>query len=185
MSSVATRPRRNRIVLVVGLDLADTSEHLLGTVRELTHGSSEAELHVVHVVPPETFQERLGEPVMSQGLAERRRTEVAQWELERGNCRAHRRAHPGWPTHRRARASGPPGGGGRDRRRGARAPHRSATPLSPIRGRGSGGICTLLGADCSRAPSAARAGRDRQTCVTLEGALGPARKAFSRALAAT
>jgi nucleotide-binding universal stress UspA family protein len=82
-------------VLVVGLDLDDTSEHLLGTVRELTFGMEEAELHVVHVVPAETFQERMGEPVMAQGLAERRRTELAQWELER-LCRA---VIPGTAVH--------------------------------------------------------------------------------------
>jgi nucleotide-binding universal stress UspA family protein len=82
MTSVATQRGRNRIVLVVGLDLADTSEHLLGTVRELTYGTAEAWLHVVHVVPPETFQERMGEPVTSVGLAEGRRTQVARWELE-------------------------------------------------------------------------------------------------------
>jgi nucleotide-binding universal stress UspA family protein len=87
MTSLATQAERNRIVLVVGLDLADTSEHLLGTVRELTFGMAEAELHVVHVVPPETFQERMGEPLTSPGLAEHRRTQVAQWELER-LCRA-------------------------------------------------------------------------------------------------
>jgi hypothetical protein len=51
MTSAVTQLRENRIVLVVGLDFDDPSEHLLGTVRELTRGSDEAELHVVHVVP--------------------------------------------------------------------------------------------------------------------------------------
>jgi nucleotide-binding universal stress UspA family protein len=83
MTAPATRTKKSRIVLVVGLDLAETSEHLLGTVGELTHGVQEAELHVVHVVPPQTMKERMGEPVTSRGLAEGRRTQVAQWELER------------------------------------------------------------------------------------------------------
>jgi nucleotide-binding universal stress UspA family protein len=83
MATAATEPSRNRIVLVVGLDLGETSRHLLGTVRELTRGSEEAELHVVHVVAPETLQERLGEPVTSRGIAEQRRAQIAHWELER------------------------------------------------------------------------------------------------------
>jgi nucleotide-binding universal stress UspA family protein len=83
MSSTATQPTRNRIVLVVGIDLNDTTEHLLSTVKELLRGSDEAELHVVHVVPPETFNERLVEPVKSPGVAERTRAQIAQWEVER------------------------------------------------------------------------------------------------------
>jgi nucleotide-binding universal stress UspA family protein len=82
-TSRETSERRSRIVLVVGLDLGDTSQHLLGTVRELTHGSDEAELHLVHVVPPETFSERLTEPVTAQGIAERARVQIAHWEIER------------------------------------------------------------------------------------------------------
>ena len=75
--------KKNRIVLVVGLDLGDTSQYLLRTVRELTRGADEAELHLVHAVPPETFTERLTEPLTAQGIAERTRAQIAHWEIER------------------------------------------------------------------------------------------------------
>jgi nucleotide-binding universal stress UspA family protein len=90
MTATANRSKGGRIVLVVGLELEDldgTSEHLLSTVKELTRGTEQAEVHVVHVVAPETFNERLTEPVMSPGVAERSRVQVAQWEIER-LCRA-------------------------------------------------------------------------------------------------
>jgi nucleotide-binding universal stress UspA family protein len=82
MSATATPSTRNRIVLVVGVDLDDTSKHLLSTVKELTRGSDEAEVHVVHVVAPETFSERLAEPMKSPGVAERTRAQIAKWEIE-------------------------------------------------------------------------------------------------------
>src|SRR5271157_3431262 len=83
MAAFATRPDRNGIVLVVGLDLDDTSEDLLSAVRELTRGKAHAELHVVHVVPARASDAPFGEPVSSLGLAERRRAQIAQWEIER------------------------------------------------------------------------------------------------------
>ncbi len=83
MASAAIQPRESRIVLVVGLDVDDPSDHLLGTVRELTRGSDEAELHVVHVVP----REWLGGPTRLSGIVERTPVQVARYEVER-LCRA-------------------------------------------------------------------------------------------------
>jgi nucleotide-binding universal stress UspA family protein len=70
------------VVLVVGVDLSDVSEHLLATVRDLARTSGKAQMHVVHVVPPEPLARRLAERALSLGL-ERARVESAQWELER------------------------------------------------------------------------------------------------------
>ena len=57
-----------RIVLVVGVDLSDVSEHLrLTKARDLVRTVDIAELHVVHVVRPEPLRERLSEPVLSPG----------------------------------------------------------------------------------------------------------------------
>ena len=79
MASAVIQPRENRIVLVVGLDADDPSDHLLGTVRELTRGSDEAELHVVHVVPRETL---CGSTRLS-GIAHRTPVQIARCEVER------------------------------------------------------------------------------------------------------
>ena len=54
MSEETKREERRRIVLVVGLDLSDVSEHLLLTARNLVRSVDEAELHLVHVVHPES-----------------------------------------------------------------------------------------------------------------------------------
>ena len=87
MMNAASQSRRSRIVLIVGVDLDDTSEHLLRTVKELTRGVDEAEVHVVHVVPAETLNERLSEPILSPWHAEQDRSRVARWQIEQ-LCRA-------------------------------------------------------------------------------------------------
>jgi nucleotide-binding universal stress UspA family protein len=74
-----------RIVLVVGVDLSDVSEHLLANARDLVRSAGDAELHVVHVVRPETLSERLREPVYSAGSATRPPVESARWLLD-GMC---------------------------------------------------------------------------------------------------
>jgi nucleotide-binding universal stress UspA family protein len=71
----------SRLVLVVGVDLTDVSEHLLARARDLVHSVDQAELHVVHVVHPEPLRERLVEPIGSGGLVERARVESADWEM--------------------------------------------------------------------------------------------------------
>jgi nucleotide-binding universal stress UspA family protein len=74
----------SRIVLVVGLDLSEISEHLLVKARDLVTTAERAEVHVVHVVRPEPLRERLGEPIHSEaGPGTRALKESAQWELER------------------------------------------------------------------------------------------------------
>ncbi len=82
----ATKTHR-RIVLVVGIDLGPRSAHLLEVARDLARGASETELHVVHVVAPESFGEVLLQPVGSPGIAERTRGQIAAWEIDR-LCRA-------------------------------------------------------------------------------------------------
>ncbi len=72
-----------RIVLVVGVDLSEVSEHLLSKARDLVRSVELAELHVVHVVRPETLRERLAEPLRAEGIAIRASTEAAHFELER------------------------------------------------------------------------------------------------------
>jgi hypothetical protein len=42
-------PSAYRVVLVPGVDVHDVSAHLLRTVRELTRGMDEAELHLARV----------------------------------------------------------------------------------------------------------------------------------------
>jgi nucleotide-binding universal stress UspA family protein len=72
----------SRIVLVVGIDLGEESSHLLELARDLARGVAETELHVVHVVAPESFAEVLLQPVGSPGIAERTRGHIAAWEIE-------------------------------------------------------------------------------------------------------
>ena len=83
MTAAASQGKKNRIVLIVGLDFDDTSEHLLRSVRALTRGADEAELHLVHVVHAETVSERISEPIASPWAGERGRVRIAQWEMER------------------------------------------------------------------------------------------------------
>ena len=66
-------------MLVVGLGLDNASEKLLSTVRRLTSGADEAELHVVHVAP----QRMLDERVRLGTIDERTHEQVALCELER------------------------------------------------------------------------------------------------------
>lgn len=50
---------RARAVVVVGVDLNDSSEHLWATARDLVCSYSDMELHVVHVVAHERLPKRL------------------------------------------------------------------------------------------------------------------------------
>jgi nucleotide-binding universal stress UspA family protein len=79
--SEQARRERSRIVLVVGVDLSDVSEHLLAKTRDLVRSVDEVELHVVHVVHPESLRERLVMP--GQGLETRAQMEAARWQLDR------------------------------------------------------------------------------------------------------
>jgi nucleotide-binding universal stress UspA family protein len=82
MSEVAS-PTSSHAVVVVGVDLSDISEHLLTTARDLVGTVDQAELHIVHVVRPESLRERLAEPVRSVHWTERAQIESATWQLQR------------------------------------------------------------------------------------------------------
>jgi nucleotide-binding universal stress UspA family protein len=71
------------MVLVVGVDLSEVSEHLLSNARQQLGSAEQGELHVVHVVPRESFSERISHPLPSPGASEVSGTEAAQWELKR------------------------------------------------------------------------------------------------------
>jgi nucleotide-binding universal stress UspA family protein len=73
----------NGIVLVVGSDLSEASEHLLTEAVGLASLVPRADLHVVHVVHPESLRERLGEALHSAGPAAPAHREAAQWRLVR------------------------------------------------------------------------------------------------------
>jgi nucleotide-binding universal stress UspA family protein len=77
------QPSRSRIVVVVAVDLSDVSEHLLSQARDLVRSVDDPELHVVHVVRPESLRERLTEPVGSGHTAEQALVVSARFELER------------------------------------------------------------------------------------------------------
>ena len=79
----ANTPNATRIVLVVGVDLSAVSEHLLSQARDLVRSVELAELHVVHVVRPESLRERLTEPLHTEGVTTRATTQAAHFELER------------------------------------------------------------------------------------------------------
>jgi nucleotide-binding universal stress UspA family protein len=72
-----------RAVVVVGVDLSDVSEHLLASARDLVRTADEADLHVVHVVRPESLRVRLTEPVRAVHITEHAEMESAQWQLRR------------------------------------------------------------------------------------------------------
>jgi nucleotide-binding universal stress UspA family protein len=97
----------SRIVLVVGLDLSELSEHLLAVARDLAAWADKGELHVVHVVPPQPLRERLGEPVHSDedpGLLALK--EAAWCELE-SLCRHVVEGSPAhWTVHVRVGRAG-------------------------------------------------------------------------------
>jgi nucleotide-binding universal stress UspA family protein len=77
-----TSPNLSHIMVVVGVDLSDVSEHLLSQTRDLVRSVDDAELHVVHVVQPESLRERLTEPIGSGGYSTRALADSAKWELE-------------------------------------------------------------------------------------------------------
>jgi nucleotide-binding universal stress UspA family protein len=72
---------RSHMVVVVGIDLSDVSEHLLARARDLVRPVDNAELHIVHVVPQPLL--RLVEPARPTGLSTRAQIEFANQELQR------------------------------------------------------------------------------------------------------
>jgi nucleotide-binding universal stress UspA family protein len=82
MNQQQSSPNLSHIMVVVGVDLSDVSEHLLAQTRDLVRSVDDAELHVVHVVRPESLRERLTEPMGSEGNSTRALADSAKWELE-------------------------------------------------------------------------------------------------------
>jgi nucleotide-binding universal stress UspA family protein len=75
---------RRPVVIVVGIDLSDVSVHLMNNARDLIRSAKVAELHLVHVIHPESVRSRLTEPISTKGGPESRaHIESAQWQLER------------------------------------------------------------------------------------------------------
>ncbi len=81
MNEDTQRNERRRIVLVVGVDLSDVSEHLVAQARALIGPVDEAEVHVVHVVHPEPIPQWIP-GTHSSGLA-RANADHATSELQR------------------------------------------------------------------------------------------------------
>jgi nucleotide-binding universal stress UspA family protein len=89
------QPEPSRIVLVVGVDLTEVSEHLLRHVRDLVRSIDQTELHVVHVVPPEPLRPWVPESSGSLGSIELVQARTAYWQL----CRMWDSIAPGSTAH--------------------------------------------------------------------------------------
>jgi nucleotide-binding universal stress UspA family protein len=76
-------PQPSRIVIVVGVDMSRVSEHLLEQTRALIRPVDEAEVHVVHVVHPESPLLRLARPRDEKDAGVAHEVEHAQGIIER------------------------------------------------------------------------------------------------------
>jgi nucleotide-binding universal stress UspA family protein len=83
MNADTSSEKPSRILLVVGVDLSDVSEHLLAQTRALIRPVDEAEVHIVHVVHPDPLREQIERPVHSADICARSHVEYAKWELQR------------------------------------------------------------------------------------------------------
>jgi nucleotide-binding universal stress UspA family protein len=83
MSQELDKRNSGKLVLVVGLDLSDVSEHLLSHARLLLRSAQQGDLYMVHVVPRESFAERISHPLPSPSASERSGTEASEFELKR------------------------------------------------------------------------------------------------------
>ena len=73
----------SRIVLVVGIDMSNVTEHLLAQTCALIRPIDEAEIHVVHVVSPEPSFLRVVRPSDAKDAGAAHDVERAQSVLER------------------------------------------------------------------------------------------------------
>src|SRR5258708_14084342 len=62
------KPEASHIVLVVGVDLSEGSEHLLPKPRDLVRPVDMADPHLVHVVRAAPFRPRIAQPLLSPDL---------------------------------------------------------------------------------------------------------------------
>jgi nucleotide-binding universal stress UspA family protein len=83
MTASSQSQQPSRIVLVVGVDMSNVSEHLLTQTRALIRPVEEAEVHVVHVVSPEPPLLRLVRPKDAKDAGAVYEVEHAQLALER------------------------------------------------------------------------------------------------------
>jgi nucleotide-binding universal stress UspA family protein len=83
MNADAENQQPSRIVLVIGVDLSDVSEHLLSQTRALIRPVDEAEIHLVHVVHADPLREKIERPAQSADIGARSKVEYAKWELQR------------------------------------------------------------------------------------------------------
>ena len=79
MKADAEDQKPSRIVLVVGVDLSDVSEHLLTQTRALVRPVDDAEVHVVHVVHPDSLRDQIERPLHSPDIGARSQVEYAKW----------------------------------------------------------------------------------------------------------
>jgi|HubBroStandDraft_1064217.scaffolds.fasta_scaffold01666_4 nucleotide-binding universal stress UspA family protein len=85
MIETGKREARSHMVVVVGVDLSDVSEHVLARARDLVRSIDDAELHVVHVVEPQPLRHLVFESLRPAQTGARSDPELALRELQ-GFC---------------------------------------------------------------------------------------------------
>jgi nucleotide-binding universal stress UspA family protein len=85
MTETRKREARSHMVVVVGVDLSDVSEHVLARARDLVRSIDDAELHVVHVVEPQPLRNLVFESLRQTDTGARSDPENALRELQ-GFC---------------------------------------------------------------------------------------------------
>jgi nucleotide-binding universal stress UspA family protein len=85
MIETGKREARSHMVVVVGVDLSDVSEHVLARARDLVRSIDDAELHVVHVVEPQPLRHLVFESLRPANTGARSDPEHALGELQ-GFC---------------------------------------------------------------------------------------------------
>jgi nucleotide-binding universal stress UspA family protein len=68
MIELSNPEARSHIVVVVGVDLSDVSNHVLARAGDLVRSIDDAQLHVVHVVQPQPILDLLVKPGIRAGM---------------------------------------------------------------------------------------------------------------------
>jgi Universal stress protein family len=82
MTATAQSAQPSRIVVVVGVDMSNVSEHLIAQTRDLVRTVDQPEIHVVHVVRREPSLLRLVRPDDEKDAGVVHQVETAQWAVE-------------------------------------------------------------------------------------------------------
>jgi nucleotide-binding universal stress UspA family protein len=82
MGEASKREVRSHMIVVVGVDLSDVSEHVLARACDLLRSIDDAELHVVHVVQPHPLRQLLLEPMRPAGAGTHPDSESARRRLQ-------------------------------------------------------------------------------------------------------